>query len=80
MRWGYPLDIWQAACLFYYLTARRHLFDMRSWKSEGNEDNIASHLSQMVALLGPPPADFVSRSNDCKRYVEDDGAWKLQAD
>ena len=73
MRWGYPVDVWQAGCMFYEILTNKPLFTA---PAEADEWSTTFHLAQMVALLGPPPADFVSRSESCKTYFNDDGSWK----
>ena len=73
MRWGYPVDVWQAACMFYNLCTNEQLFDV----PDGTEEwSVTSHLAQMVGLMGPPPAEFIKRSEDCKQYFDDEGVWK----
>jgi serine/threonine-protein kinase SRPK3 len=30
----------------------------------------------MIAILGPPPADFLDRSENCLRYWDSNGLWE----
>lgn len=52
-----------------------HLFEGgRLFYNEENhlmEDE--QHLAQMVALMGPPPKHFLSRSPKCSQYWDEDG-------
>lgn len=34
------------------------------------------HLAEMCALLGPPPLDYLQRSETSWEYFEKDGTWK----
>lgn len=31
------------------------------------------HLAEMVSLMGPPPRNFLERSEKCRKYWDDDG-------
>jgi hypothetical protein len=31
------------------------------------------HLAEMVSLMGPPPQEFLSRSEECRRYWDAEG-------
>ncbi|KAI6818515.1 hypothetical protein KC350_g10294 [Hortaea werneckii] len=33
------------------------------------------HFAQMVSLMGPPPKQFVERSDRCRRYWDSEGNW-----
>lgn len=35
--------------------------------------NDEQHLAEMVSLLGPPPKEFLERSNKCRQYWDADG-------
>lgn len=35
------------------------------------------HLAEMVSLLGPPPVDFLQRSERSWRYFDEQGALSL---
>ncbi|TLD05464.1 uncharacterized protein PgNI_10033 [Pyricularia grisea] len=49
------------------------LFKVYSHDSGLNE---AFRLAHMVAILGPPPLDFLKRSATSAKYGDDDGKWK----
>ena len=76
MKWGTPLDIWQIGCLFFMLLNKRLPFQ----NIEGEERwSGCYHLTQMTALMGPPPEDYLSRSEE--QYLECDEmcAWRCPA-
>jgi len=49
------------------------LFDV--YDSESEELNDARHLAAMTALLGPPPPEFLKRSEETRKYWNSDGEW-----
>ena len=38
--------------------------------------NDAQHLANMIALLGPPPLEFLKRSRTYRTYWNEGGKWK----
>ena len=48
----------------------RHLFDTRG---QDGHYSAAHHLAEMVALLGPPPPEFIHRSKESEEYWSPDG-------
>lgn len=40
---------------------------------EDNFLNDAHHLAAMIALLGPPPREFLDRSEECLKYWDENG-------
>ena len=47
------------------------LFDV--YDTESPELNDAHHLAAMTALLGPPPPEFLGRSEEAGKYWSKDG-------
>ncbi len=47
------------------------LFDI--YNTESPELNDAHHLAAMTALLGPPPLEFLGRSEETRKYWSEDG-------
>ncbi|PGH11756.1 CMGC/SRPK protein kinase [Polytolypa hystricis UAMH7299] len=43
--------------------------------SNGQDSNL-HHLAEMVALLGPPPRDFLQRSDYASEFFDENGNWK----
>ncbi|PWY91515.1 kinase domain protein [Aspergillus sclerotioniger CBS 115572] len=65
MPWGSAIDIWNLACL--------HLFG-DIFDSRGGHDPFR-HLARMVALVGPPPSEFVRRSETTEQCFDLSGNW-----
>lgn len=61
------LQIWD-------LFQNRHLFDARD---ANNENSNLYHLAEMIALLGPPPRDFLQRSAVAPKYFDEHGSCLL---
>ncbi|KAI0344763.1 kinase domain protein [Trametopsis cervina] len=59
MRWNEMVDVWNVGVMISDLLGKGNLF--KTLDAEGNESNDV-HLAHMVALLGPPPADFLART------------------
>jgi hypothetical protein len=36
--------------------------------------NDEQHLAEMVSLMGPPPPEFLQRSEKCRQFWDDQGA------
>ncbi|OAX78096.1 hypothetical protein ACJ72_07601 [Emergomyces africanus] len=73
MKWGYKVDIWNVAMVVWDLFEPDHLFKARN--SKGQYDD-AYHLAQMIAVLGPPPLDFIKRSTNSLKYWDENGDWR----
>ncbi|KAM3416881.1 hypothetical protein BST61_g8469 [Cercospora zeina] len=72
MSWSYPIDIWAFAMVLWDLFEPERLFPARDEHGRYSE---AHHLAQMVAILGPPPQDFLRRSSKCEKYWDQNGNW-----
>ncbi|KAM3434990.1 hypothetical protein MY4824_005143 [Beauveria thailandica] len=44
-------------------------------KNDGANDD-EQHLAEMVAFIGPPPVEFLQRSERCARYFDESGNWR----
>ncbi|RMD44117.1 hypothetical protein DV735_g986, partial [Chaetothyriales sp. CBS 134920] len=73
MPWGSAIDIWSLGALIWDLFQGQHLF-ADIFDKAGNHDPF-KHLALMVALIGPPPADFVQRSETTDQCFDPNGAW-----
>lgn len=40
--------------------------------------NDEQHLAEMVSLLGPPPLEFIRRSDKCLQYWDENGMIMAQ--
>lgn len=45
----------------------------RVYDHESAEKNDAYHLAAMTALLGPPPPEFLERSEETQKYWDENG-------
>ncbi|KAG5288496.1 protein kinase [Histoplasma capsulatum G186AR] len=73
MEWNDKVDIWNIAVLLWDLVSPGHLFRARIV-----EDGIqeAIRIAEMIAIMGPPPKEYLERSEDCKVFWDEDGKWK----
>ncbi|KAJ5195299.1 uncharacterized protein N7498_008737 [Penicillium cinerascens] len=78
MAWGSPVDIWNLGALIWDLFEGQHLFG-DIFDQNGNHDPF-KHLALMVALVGPPPADFVQRSETTGQCFDYNGNWIAHED
>ena len=73
MPWKSSVDIWAAGIMVWSMFERRPIFDISDLSFE---DTRALYLAQMTGILGPPPVDFVTEHEACRRYWDETGAWK----
>ncbi|TLS28937.1 hypothetical protein PpBr36_02058 [Pyricularia pennisetigena] len=74
MPWGYSVDLWALALTIWDLLEPEPLFKV--YEPTDSALNEAFHLAHMVALMGPPPLEFLKRSATSTRYWDEDGKWK----
>ena len=58
------------------LFENKHLFNARNGDGDQRSEY---HLAEMVALLGPPPLEYLHRSKTSWTYFDDAGNWKVAA-
>lgn len=51
-KWGTPVDIWSASCMFFELLTGDYLFDPQAGARYNKDDD---HIAQVIELLGPFP-------------------------
>ncbi|XRM42851.1 hypothetical protein ABZX51_006063 [Aspergillus tubingensis] len=73
MNWNSKVDVWSIALMAWDMVCTRTLFDGRN--SDGIFDDRV-HLAEMVAIMGPPPTDFIKRSKVGSVFWDEDGKWK----
>ncbi|KAI0115653.1 kinase-like protein [Nemania sp. FL0031] len=73
MEWGNPIDLWSVGLIAWDLLEEEPLF--RIYDNESPELNDARHLAAMTALLGPPPPEFLARSEKTAKFWSQDGEW-----
>ncbi|KAJ5990221.1 hypothetical protein N7522_010428 [Penicillium canescens] len=59
--WNYSTDIWNFGVLLWNIIEGAELFTQV--EHPNSDYNSASHLAEMIALLGPPPKEVIERSN-----------------
>ncbi|KAF1848400.1 kinase-like protein [Cucurbitaria berberidis CBS 394.84] len=74
MPWGYAVDIWNVGVMVWDMFENRRMFDGLDPET-GNYGN-RFHLASIVGLLGPPPLEFLQRSECSSVYFDDRGNWK----
>ncbi|WEW61697.1 hypothetical protein PRK78_007189 [Emydomyces testavorans] len=73
MKWNDKVDIWNVAVLLWDLVSARHLFPVRITERGLDE---ALRLAEMIAIMGPPPKEFVERSDACQIFWDENGKWR----
>ncbi|OAP56817.1 hypothetical protein AYL99_08929 [Fonsecaea erecta] len=73
MPWGPPIDIWNLGGLVWDLLEGEHLFG-RIFDGKGHHDPF-QHVAKMVSLIGPPPTEFVRRSETAEQCFAANGNW-----
>ncbi|GAD91968.1 CMGC protein kinase [Paecilomyces variotii No. 5] len=73
MNWDCKVDIWNVALMAWDMVCHRTLFQGR------NSDDIfddRAHLAEMMAILGPPAAEFVTKSPVGSVFWDENGRRK----
>ncbi|KFZ18248.1 hypothetical protein V502_04190 [Pseudogymnoascus sp. VKM F-4520 (FW-2644)] len=78
MPWGSAADIWNLAGLIWDLFEGEHLFG-DVFDARGGHDPFR-HFALMVALIGPPPREFVRRSETTGQCFDPNGTWIASED
>ncbi|PYH75264.1 CMGC protein kinase [Aspergillus vadensis CBS 113365] len=73
MNWESKVDVWSIALMAWDMVCTRTLFDGRN--NDGIFDDRV-HLAEMVAIMGPPPTDFVKRSKVGSVLWDENSKWK----
>ncbi|KAI9755877.1 MAG: hypothetical protein M4579_004090 [Chaenotheca gracillima] len=74
MPWGYAVDIWNVGVMVWDMFQNRRMFD--GLDPETGKYGNRFHLASIVGLLGPPPIEFLQRSECSSVYFDDRGNWK----
>ncbi|KAB8222409.1 kinase-like domain-containing protein [Aspergillus novoparasiticus] len=72
MDWDCKVDIWSTGAMVWDFVQDSHLFFA---KRNGRLDD-EQHLAEMVSLMGPPPPEFLRRSQKCRQFWDEQGNWK----
>ncbi|KIY50014.1 putative CDK4/6 [Fistulina hepatica ATCC 64428] len=80
MKWDEKVDIWNLGVIIWDISMGRNMFKVSG--GPDNEEADVYHLAHMVALLGPPPVDFLRRctTDTPWQYFDEEGNWKGAAD
>ncbi|KAM3421860.1 hypothetical protein BST61_g2237 [Cercospora zeina] len=73
MHWSYPVDLWGFAMSLWDLFEPKRLFLA---KGDDGRYSELHHVAQMVAIMGPPPMEYLQRSERWQLYWDDQGRWK----
>ncbi|KAL4958916.1 kinase-like domain-containing protein [Aspergillus stella-maris] len=73
MSWDYKVDIGNVGMLIWDLFEHHHLFHARDKNRKLNDE---MHLTEMHAVLGKPPPEFLARSKGSFILWDEDGHWK----
>jgi serine/threonine protein kinase len=72
MEWGTPLDIWAVGVLAWRLFYNQLLF---GGSNDRRSSTTEDFLAQMHIVLGPPPVDFLERSETTRCFWNPQGEW-----
>ncbi|KAI0278744.1 kinase-like domain-containing protein [Russula brevipes] len=78
--WGEKVDIWSVGVMIWDLLGNGNLFRTTGGPDD-KQDNIY-HLAHMVALLGPPPKEFLERTKGdrVQNWFDENGNWRGAAE
>ncbi|KAI4144712.1 MAG: hypothetical protein L6R39_004062 [Caloplaca ligustica] len=71
--WTYSVDIWNVGVMTWHIFQNKTLFNARDVNGERSS---LHHMAQMVAVLGPPPLDYLQRTETSWDYFDNTGNWK----
>ncbi|KAK2759995.1 hypothetical protein FQN54_002731 [Arachnomyces sp. PD_36] len=72
MEWDFKVDLWSVGVMAWDIFEGERLF----FAKKDGILNDEQHLAEMVSLLGPPPPEFIKRSEECLKYWDHQGNWK----
>ncbi|KAL9028037.1 MAG: hypothetical protein Q9196_003531 [Gyalolechia fulgens] len=71
--WTYSVDIWNVGVMIWDIFENKHLFNAQDGEGEGSS---LHHMAEMVAVLGPPPLDYLQRTKISQEYFDNTGNWQ----
>ncbi|KAI8722690.1 Protein kinase domain-containing protein [Fusarium sp. LHS14.1] len=72
LEWDSKIDIWSVGVTIWDLFEGGRLFHA----TKDGHLNDELHLAEMLSLLGPPPKEFLKRSDECRQYWDaEEGNW-----
>ncbi|PMD18730.1 protein kinase [Hyaloscypha hepaticicola] len=72
MDWDSKVEIWAVGVMMWDLLEGNHLF----FAEKNGMLNDEQHVAEMVSFLGPPPPEYLKRSEKCYQYWDSQGNWK----
>jgi len=73
MPWTYKVDVWNVGCMIWDAFQGEHLFTGHD--PEHNTYRGRAHLSEIIALLGPPPPSLLAQANLRSKFFSDSGEF-----
>ncbi|GLA26017.1 hypothetical protein AnigIFM63326_002811 [Aspergillus niger] len=77
MKWDNKVDIWAIGQTAWTLLESSHLFTTPDLESDAD---CARRFAEMISLLGPPPVEFLRRSEGSLKFWDENGNWKCLAE
>ncbi|KAF5354138.1 hypothetical protein D9756_007129 [Leucocoprinus leucothites] len=79
--WDEKVDIWSVGVMAWDLLGNGNLFRTTGGPEDVQDNIYIYHLAHMIALLVPPPKDFLRRTKDrLWGWFDGDGIWKGAAE
>ncbi|KAM3431985.1 hypothetical protein NHJ13734_007062 [Beauveria thailandica] len=76
--WDYKIDIWNVGCMIWDIFEGKQLF--YAVDPEHKAYRRRAHLAEIVALLGPPPQDLLTRGRLASKFFSDQGTYAAGLD
>ncbi|KAI1361592.1 kinase-like protein [Xylaria arbuscula] len=74
MKWSYPVDMWCVGLMAWEMLHANQVYTVDV--DIAQRKRSAQHLATTIALLGPPPLDFLKRSKGYSEFWDQRGRWK----
>ncbi|KAF8179875.1 CMGC protein kinase [Pholiota molesta] len=80
MPWSYSIDIWNVGVLIDFklsdlgLVRGKYMFYGQDPKEK--RYTTRAHLAEMIAMMGPPPPDFLKLGKRTAEFFTEDGQWR----